>query len=156
MRKAVLVLILTLQTMVLPQSAKPGVESAAWLAGCWEIDAGGRLVNEHWMKPAGGAMIGMSRTVSKDKMSAYEFLQIRRQDDGEVYYVARPSGQSEASFKLIKAGPRELIFENPDHDFPQRIIYRQESDGSLKARVEGKNNGKEMGSDYPFKRARCH
>jgi hypothetical protein len=155
MRKATLVLILFVQTVVLPQSAKPTVESAAWLAGCWEINTGGRLVNEHWMKPAGGAMIGMSRTVSKNKMSAYEFLQIRTQDDGEVYYVARPSGQAEASFKLIKSGPQELIFENPEHDFPQRIIYRQQSDGKLNARVEGKNNGKEMGFDFPYKRAQC-
>lgn len=131
------------------------VESAAWLAGCWEADVRGRQINEQWMRPAGGAMLGMSRTVSKDKMTAYEFLQIRDQDDGSVHYIARPSGQAEAAFKLIKSGPDELVFENPEHDFPQRIIYQREGTDTLKARIEGKNKGKEMAFDYPFKRGKC-
>ena len=88
-------------------------------------------------------------------MVDYEFLQIRQQDDGEVYYIAKPSRQPEASFKLIKAGPQELIFENPQHDFPQRIIYRLAGDGSLVARIEGTRNGQPRAVDFPMKRVKC-
>lgn len=157
MRRALLALIacLLLPWTVLPQAEKVSVEVAGWLGGCWQREARGRLVTEHWMKPAGGAMLGMSRTVSNNKMTEYEFLQIRQQDDGEVYYIAKPSGQPEASFKLIKSGPHELIFANPQHDFPQRIIYRLEGESSLKARIEGSVNGKERGIDFPYSRIRC-
>ena len=134
---------------------KPTVASAVWLAGCWAGETRGQEYNEQWMKPSGEAMLGMSRTVSKNKMVDYEFLQIRQQDDGEVYYIAKPSRQAEASFKLIKAGPQELIFENPQHDFPQRIIYRLVSDGSLVARIEGTRNGQPRGVDFPMKRVKC-
>ena len=123
-----------------------------WLAGCW-LGAGG--VEEHWMKPAGGTMLGMSRTVRQEKTAAFEFLRIHRDVNGDIHFVARPSGQPEASFKLLKMSEREVIFENPAHDFPQRIIYPLAPDGSLFARIEGVRNGKEAGVDFPMKRAQC-
>lgn len=69
---------------------------------------------------------------------------------------ARPSGQPEASFKLVKAENKEIVFENLQHDFPQRIIYRLQPDGSLFARIEGTSRGKARGSDYRMKRAQCN
>ena len=48
-----------------------------------------------------------------------------------------------------------VVFENPQHDFPQRIIYRLEKDGSLLARIEGVNQGREKGINFPMKRAKC-
>lgn len=137
------------------QTPKPTVNDFSWLAGCWEANRNGREINEHWMKPSGQTMLGMGRTVANGKTVEYEFVQIREEADGAIYYVAKPSGQAEASFKLIKLQNREATFENAEHDFPQRIIYRLESDGSLFARVEGTSKGKARGFDYPMKRAKC-
>ena len=137
------------------QTKKPTLDDLAWLAGCWESNRNGREINEQWMKPSGRTMLGMGRTVANGKTVEYEFVQIRAEQDGEIYYVAKPSGQTEASFKLIKLQNREAVFENLEHDFPQRIIYRLEPDGSLFARVEGMSKGKLRGIDYPMKRGRC-
>jgi hypothetical protein len=150
-----LLVCLLLQSPAAMRAQKPTVASAAWLAGCWSGENRGQEFTEQWMKPAGEAMLGMSRTVAKNKLADYEFLQIRQQDDGEVYYIAKPSRQPEAAFKLIKAGPQELIFENLQHDFPQRIIYRLAGDGSLVARIEGTKNGQSRGVDFPMKRVKC-
>ena len=49
----------------------------------------------------------------------------------------------------------ELIFENPQHDFPQRVIYRLQTDGSLLGRIEGVSKGKEKAVDFPMTRAGC-
>ena len=157
MRRAVVgvIILLVLQCAAVPQSEKVTVDTASWLSGCWRGDVGGEQVTEQWIKPAGGAMLGLSWTVSNNKMARHEFLQIRAKEDGQLYYIALPSGQKEASFKLVKAGPQELIFENPDHDFPQRIIYRREGEDSLKARIEGIDKGKEKGFDYSLRRAKC-
>jgi len=130
------------------------LDQLSWISGCWEGRTGNRVYTEQWMKPGGGLMMGMSRTVAGDKATEYEFLQIRQQGH-DILYVAKPSGQSEASFKLVRHSDREAVFENPQHDFPQRIIYRVQPDGSLFARIEGKNNGTDRGVDYPMKRATC-
>ena len=137
------------------QEQKPKIEDFAWIAGCWERAGNNREMREHWMKPAGGTMLGMNRTVANGKTREYEFLQIRQEESGEIFYVALPSGQKETRFKLVKHAAREAVFENPEHDFPQRIIYRLEQDGSLFARIEGTMQGQEKGMDFPMKRAAC-
>ena len=49
---------------------------------------------------------------------------------------------------------REARFENLEHDFPQRIIYRRDGD-SLTGRIEGVSMGKERAVDFPLKRVPC-
>jgi len=132
----------------------PSIDRFAWISGCWEGRSANRVYDEQWMKPEGGLMMGMSRTVVGGKATEFEFLQIRQQGT-DIFYVAKPSGQAEASFKLIRHSEREAVFENPTHDFPQRIIYRLQPDGSMTARIEGKTNGAERGIDFPMKRASC-
>jgi Domain of unknown function (DUF6265) len=144
-----------LSPAVRTQTPQPTANDFAWLAGCWETNRNGREINEQWMKPSGGVLLGLGRTVANGKVVEYEFVQIREEKDGSIYYVAKPSGQPEASFKLIKLQNREATFENAEHDFPQRIIYRLEPDGSLFARIEGTSQGKPRGFDYQMKRARC-
>ena len=100
-------------------------------------------------------MLGISRTVADGKTVEFEFMQIRQEADGGILFIAKPSGQPEATFKLIKSGAREVIFENPQHDFPQRVIYRLQSDGSLLGRIEGVSKGKEKSVDFPMSRERC-
>jgi uncharacterized protein DUF6265 len=155
MKTSMLVALLLLGSLSPSQASKPALNDLSWLAGCWEGKVRGREVNEQWMKPAGGVMLGMARTVAQGKAVEFEFTQIREENDGTIYYVAKPSGQAEARFKLIQLQNKEAIFENPQHDFPQRIIYRLQPDGSLFARVEATANGKTRGLDYPYKRAKC-
>ncbi len=139
------------------QESKPAVQSLAFIAGCWEINAPARkrLVSEQWMIPVGDAMLGMSRTLRDGKLSGFEYMRIVQNDTG-VHYFAKPSGnKDETAFKLIKWSANEAIFENPSHDFPQRIIYRLNSPDSLLARIEGAMNGKVTGMDFPMTRAKC-
>ena len=150
----VITVFLVLAANTLAQETKPNINNLKWITGCWESNNKNELVTEQWMKPAGNSMLGMSRTVANGKTSAYEFLRII-QENFEVFYIANPSKQQETSFKLIKQTNNEAIFENPTHDFPQRIIYRLKSKTSLVARIEGDNKGKQMGFDYPMKRVKC-
>lgn len=136
-------------------SPPASVESLGWLQGCWEGGDRSTQISEHWMSPAGGSMLAMSRTVKGGQTVAYEFIRVSRNDAGDVYFTARPSGQPEASFKLVRVGDREVVFENSEHDFPQRIIYRLGADGSLVARIEGTTGGKARVVAFPMRRASC-
>lgn len=131
--------------------AQVAIDQLSWMGGCWALHRPDGITEEHWTQPAGGTMIGMSRSVRGGKTTEYEFLQIR-DVGGKLAYVARPSGGAETVFPLKAMEPGEVIFENPDHDFPQRIIYRRQPSG-ITARIEGTVDGKLRGIDFPF--ARC-
>jgi hypothetical protein len=69
--------------------------------------------------------------------------------------VAKPSGQAEAAFALARSGPEELLFENLQHDFPQRIGYRRQSKDALLAWVDATRNGRERRLEFPYQRVPC-
>jgi Domain of unknown function (DUF6265) len=125
----------------------------AFLTGCWRFERDGQTVEEHWLAPAGGSLFGVSRTVAGGKTVDFEFLQLRDLPGG-LTYIAKPSRQPEASFKMTTKTADEVVFENPQHDFPQRIRYRRSGD-TLHARIEGTVDGKPRGIDYPYVRASC-
>lgn len=131
----------------------PTSNDARFLAGCWKFEAKGRVVEEQWMAPEGGALLGMSRTVVNGKLAEFEFLQIRELPEG-LAYIAKPSNQPEAKFIAATKSGDEIVFENPAHDFPQRIRYRLAGD-VLSARIEGAMNGKPRGIDFPYRRVAC-
>jgi len=134
-------------------SATPSVKDVAWLAGCWDATRNGRHVAEHWMPPEGGTMMGVSRTTAGEKTTEWEFLIIRQGARG-LDYVAKPSRQPEATFTATSATANEVVFENPAHDFPKRIIYKRDGD-ALTASIEGPMNGQNRRIDFPYKKAAC-
>ncbi|MFN7928186.1 MAG: DUF6265 family protein [Blastocatellia bacterium] len=136
------------------QERQPTVQDLAWLTGCWEGATGKRQYDETWSKAAGGTMLGIGRTVVDGKTTEYEFMRIHQEADG-LYFTAQPSGQAPGSFKLKSLHDKEVIFENLQHDFPQRVIYRLAADGTLQARIEGVMNGKARAVDFPFRRVAC-
>jgi hypothetical protein len=127
------------------------VEAMSWLAGCWSMTTEESLIEELWLRPAGGSMLGLSRTIRNGRMTSYEYIAIR-EVNGTLAYVAKPSGQQEATFPLVRSSATELVFENPHHDFPQRISYRRLGDGIIAARVEGSKGGKSRAIDFRYER----
>lgn len=120
---------------------EPALEALAWMVGSWggraaEVDA-----EEHWIAPKAGTMLGLHRDVSEGRTVFFEYLRIEVRDDG-IFYVASPKGRSGVSFRLVEHTDQRVVFENPDHDFPQRILYWLAEDGALNARIEGLRDGR--------------
>ena len=134
-----------------PAPAKSlSIESLAWMSGHWETTAGPVTIDEHWTDIAGASMLGVSRTVGNGKMVFFEFLRLETRGDA-VYYVAQPGGGEPTPFKLVKVDGQSATFENPEHDFPKRILYRREADGGLFARVEGDGKEPEKAQEFHYK-----
>ena len=142
MLKLILVTVCLLVSFT-PQSAT--ITELAWISGDWQTAPGGRRqIEEHWTGVAGGTMMGMSRTAVGDKTAEFEYLRIEQRADG-IYYVAHPKARCPATdFKLTKASATEAVFENPQHDFPKRIIYRKTGADSLTASIDGGEGSKAM------------
>jgi hypothetical protein len=134
------------------------VASLAWLAGCWVGTVNQRDFREQWSPLRGDILVGVGSTVYQGKAQSYEFLRIEPRPDG-VYYVALPSGQKEDAFRLVSITTDDkdtiFTFSNPQHDFPQTIIYRRGTEGWLYAHVEGKLNGEAKQIIYPMRRTDC-
>jgi Domain of unknown function (DUF6265) len=133
----------------------PSVAGMSWMSGCWNYVDGEPGSGEQWMAPAGGTLLGMSRTVSDGKTVAFEFLRIAEDDNGILSLVALPSGQAVTIFTLLRQSENEVAFENPAHDFPQRVIYRLAPGPTLVGRIEGTVKGEVRSVDFPMKKIDC-
>jgi hypothetical protein len=147
-------------TSQVPAPPSADIRSAAFLAGCWRLERPGlpaeaRIVDEQWMAPAGGLMLGMSRTVSRGRATEYEFTRLEARDGRLLVLVAQPSGQPSAEFRAVEVGEGVLVFENPLHDFPQRVEYRRVGPARLDARIEGTVQGRARAVDFPYVRVAC-
>ena len=139
---------------ILSAQTKQSVSDLNWLAGRWEMNKGERTTEEYWLPESGNTMLGIGRTVKNKKITEYEFVVLEQDSSGDIYYRAKPSGQSGASFKLVTLENKRAVFENLSHDFPQRIIYHRISEDSLVARVEGGAGVKARGIVFPYGKKR--
>lgn len=125
-----------------PPSDDP-LEPIGWLAGSWVGEEAGRTTEEHWTQPSGGIMVGMNRTVARGRTESFEHLRIEARDDG-VVYVASPGGGAATEFRaraLPREGEDRIVFENPEHDYPQRIEYWT-YEGELHVRIQGERGAR--------------
>lgn len=134
-------------------AAPTEVDKLAFLTGCWTLTRpSGARIDEQWLAPAAGTMIGMSRTVRDGKLREYEYMRIVPGDDGKPRFIALPSGQAESAFPVKEIGENAVTFEAPEHDFPQRILYKLVDKDTLVARIEGSVNGQARSADFPYRR----
>jgi len=119
----------------------PGVsiQTLGWISGAWGGPHDQTQVEEYWTDVGGNMILGVGRTLAGGRTVFFEFLRIEARPDG-IYYVAQPKGRPGADFKLTRGNEAEAIFENPAHDFPKRIIYRRNADGTITARIDGGMN----------------
>ena len=54
---------------------------------------------------------------------------------------------------MIRAEEGSFVFEHPEHDFPQRIIYQRQGEDKLHVRMEAEQDGKMSGIDSEFVKA---
>jgi hypothetical protein len=149
------IFILILSTVLFAQGPFK-IENLGWLSGCWasENKDANTSVSEFWTMVAGDSILGVGRTIKNGQTVDYEYMRIAVYDKG-IFYIAKPKANTEeTSFKLTKLAAAEAVFENPAHDFPQKIIYRRDGT-NLFARVEGNNKGKFMGFDFPMSKTKC-
>jgi len=146
-RVGLIALLIAMEAGVEGRQAKPTVDALAWMAGSWTGTSRGIEMEEHWTRPNGNSMIGMHRDVGKGRTLGFEFLRIEQQGDA-IVYLSMPNGRSPATpFPLKEISGTRVTFENPGHDFPQRIIYWMDG-ADLRARIEGTQNGKEGGMEW--------
>jgi hypothetical protein len=79
-------------------------------------------------------MLATSRTISRGRLSGFEYLRILERDGGLVY-IAQPGGGAPTEFTMTEFDASHAVFENPRHDYPKRITYTLSAEGDLTATI---------------------
>lgn len=138
------------------QAAKPArLEKAAWVLGTWQQPGAEGMLWEIWQRESDTiyAGIGLLVNASGDTLFSEKLRLADRQDT--LWYLPTVSNQNagkEVAFKETAVNDTEIVFENPLHDFPQRIVYRKTGADSLQASIEGMQDGKPRKETFSFKR----
>ena len=130
------------------------MEKLSWIVDRWISVDGESRSYEYWEKINDNLFIGASETVKNGDIIFAEKLKIEKIGD-DIFYIADVKHNPEpVMFKMISLNDTVAIFENPEHDFPQKITYKQE-EGALHASIEGRGkNGVWRKSDFLMTRMR--
>ena len=101
---------------------------------------------------AGEGLVGMHKDVKAGKMTGFEFLRVEVDAQQRICYVSMPGGAPPTSFCAVEVGERRVVFENREHDFPQRILYWLDGEGRLHARIEGPAGSGEQAMEWVWGR----
>ena len=125
----------------------------AFLAGDWIASTPEGDVREAWGPPRGAAMLGTSHTVDGGRTVFFEYVRIEARSTGLVYLASPLGRHPPTAFALVESDRDRVVFENPTHDFPQRVVYERKGD-RLDASIEGVENGKSRTSTWSYRRVK--
>ena len=134
----------------------PLIENASWLIGEWQNTSSEGILTETWEKLNDSTYAGKSFFVmGKDTVSS-ETIRLEQHGKTLLYIptVKDQNNEQPISFVQTSSSNKQLIFENPKHDFPQKISYTQTNKTSLTAEISGLVNGKKKSQSFPMQKVK--
>lgn len=130
------------------------IKQVDWLLGEWKNTTTASDFTEKWSQKTDSSFTGKSYVlVGKDTVFNENVLLEQRNDSLFYNVVVKNELESESiSFYMTKSDEKQLIFENPKHDFPTKIVYNKIGNDSIFAQIFGKQDGKEVSEAFPMKR----
>lgn len=119
------------------------ISKTSWLIGSWQKQSAKGILTESWQRLDDSTFVGQSFFVSNNDTLSSESIRLE-QRKGKLYYIPTVVGQNDGNavvFTLINLTENSVTFENPQHDFPQKIYYRFQKPDSLFAEVSAIVNG---------------
>jgi hypothetical protein len=133
------------------------LDSLNWLPGFYVMEASDGMTIETWSRTTDGSYHGTGVTIRSENRVSIEKMRIELLDGRGIVFIADvPHNSSEVAFDLIEYSADDglrFVFENPTHDYPQRVIYHYRPDrNSLLGRIEGTINGQFEATDFSYQR----
>jgi len=130
---------------------------ANWMLGEWEKTDSLGTLKEIWERLDDSTFVGLSYYIQNKKDTLHN-EQVELMQNGEhLIYTVTIKGENNNSpipFQLTKDEDSLLVFENPKHDYPQKIQYKLMKNASLVATISGKQNGKNNAENYPMNKVK--
>jgi hypothetical protein len=119
------VLFLLVSAHVKAQYTKDQFAALHTLEGKWKMPFGGGVLYEVWEKPSDTLLTGIDYRVTGKDTVEEETIRLSF-SKGVITYAPRVAGQNgggPVEFILVSISGEQYVFENPEHDFPQQIVY---------------------------------
>ncbi len=117
--------------------------------GKWKMDNDKVELFEKWGVVNETELVGTGFSISGGEKIVSEIIYLKKFTDRWAY-VAVPKNQLITLFPLVEHTNKTFVFENKEHDFPQRIIYEFHKGGKLTAAIEGNVNGEFKRTEFSF------
>lgn len=130
------------------------IKKAEWLIGTWENKTPQGSIYETWEKVNDHSFSGKSYVLKEKDTTVFETISLI-EDQDSLFYIPTVENQNNGlpvRFTAKSISEYKLVFENPQHDFPQIITYTRVHPDSLIAEISGINNGMERKLTFPMKR----
>ena len=130
------------------------IHQLSWLQGSWSNHSDSGTFIETWYKKNDSMLTGKSYFIMRKDTLFSENITIEYRN-GQLCYIPVVKGQNgdlPVIFRLKSINNGEFVFENPTHDFPQRIIYKNAGNDSLNAWIEGAEKGVFRKELFPMKK----
>jgi len=128
-----------------------------WIVGKWKRESRRGEVYESWQRLSDRTVEGDSWIVSSSDGTKHALESLLLVEmAGEVFYIPKVAeNEFPVPFRRTSMKPGRVVFENPNHDFPQKIIYLRTGDDELKVTIEGPGDSEESRQvDFHFRRAK--
>jgi hypothetical protein len=130
------------------------LDELRWLAGTWKRDGAPAASYETWRSSSDRTLEGEGwrEGAEPGTRQVLETLLLVEMG-GEIFYVAKvPENPYPVPFKLTSLADGRAVFENPGHDFPTRVGYERQADGSVLAWIEGPGQDAPRRIEFRFRR----
>lgn len=135
---------------------KTNLNPAEWLIGTWQCTSAEGISYETWAKASEQEYVGKSYMLAEKDTVVFENIRLVQEQDG-LFYIPAVTDQNKGlpiRFAGTTFSANVFVFENPEHDFPQRISYTKIGADSLVAEISGKKDGQELKQSFPMKRVK--
>jgi uncharacterized protein YciI len=134
-------LIITLLILIAVNSFFAQTRIPDFLQGTWKME--NEEIFEHWDKINETTLKGFSYKVKDGKILVSEYLDITNVNDSIIYTATvLNQNQGKGVHFTLKKTDSTYSFENANHDFPKKIVYRKLNESEISVLVsDGKNKG---------------
>ena len=156
MKKIIVIILLFIVTCCQNKSEKKfdKLEKMNWLVGDWEQKLPDGTIRETWTRQNDSTFSGTSFFINAKDTVHFETIKLH-QNIGKFVYSATIVGQNNEEpidFKLTSDAENTFIFENPSHDYPQKITYKKLGNNNVIITISGKQQGKISQESYSIKK----
>ena len=152
MKKLALLATLLLLVSCKKDSLADKLNPAQWIIGNWEQKTDKGTLTESWQRQNDSVFVGSTYFINESDTLHSETILLEQRADS-IIYSAKVKGQNNEKaipFILTTANTNSLVFENPAHDYPQKIEYQKSKSNGLQVTISGILRGKKSVEKYSF------
>ncbi|MFM1753857.1 MAG: hypothetical protein RLZZ236_796 [Bacteroidota bacterium] len=126
------------------------IKASKWLLGEWVNQSQEGVISENWTQPNDSTLIANSNYIKEEDTLHFENI-ILKEKEGELVYETTIKGQNNDKpivFTLLSETENELVFENLQNDYPQKIKYQHNSKSGITISISGKQSKKVVAEQF--------